>query len=225
MKWTRFLFALVMPLMLIGAGPVPVAADVRLGPTDDTFVRDKAGQRDVNLNGHENQILVTAEGFPTGVPVNIGYLRFDLSDVSGSLGSARLRLYNQVSPGPRVTVAVYGVTSDDWNGPDAGLGDETTLTFANAPAEDGLLDEQAGAGHPAWIEFGGPALTAYVAAQLAGDGRVTFRIQVTSTGLADVCILEDRENGGRTGKVPELVLQRGTAGSTLYLPLVTKGPS
>ena len=196
-----------------------------LKPTDDTFVRDKQGQRDANFDGHEDQILVTAEGFPKGVPVNVGYLRYDLSDVRGDLTAARLRLYNQVSPGPDVTLAVYGTADDDWNGGAPGLGDETTLTLNNAPAEGGMLAERPGSAEPAWVEYEGAALTAYVAEQLAGDGLVTFRLVVTSSGFVDICILEDRENGGGTGKGPQLVLEGVTVGTTIYLPLVVKSDS
>jgi hypothetical protein len=131
-------------------------------------------------------------------------------------------MYNQVSPGPRITVAAYSTVDDDWNGADAGLGDETTLTFNNAPAEDSVLDERSGSSDPAWMEFSSSALTAYVADQLAGDGWVTFRVRVTSTGFVDINIYEDRENGGGTGKVPELVLEGPTEGALLYLPLVSR---
>jgi hypothetical protein len=222
MRAMRFLLVLLVPFILLDAQAGPATVDLTLLPNDDTFVRDKPGERDVNLDGHGCQILITAEGFPTGVPVDVGYLRFDLSNLSGEVTSARLRVYNRVSPGSRVTVAAYGTVGDDWNGVTAGLGDEATLTWNNAPAEDRWLGEQAGASRPAWIEFDGPELAAYVNEQRAGDGLVTFRVQVTSTGLADICILEDRENGGGTGNLPELVVEVSAGRKTLYLPLITR---
>ena len=220
MRGIRLWLATLLFLVLIGSRPAPARADEGIAPTDDAFVRDEDGQRDTNFDEHADQILVTAEGFPGGVPVNIGYLRFELSGLSGTLTSARLRLYNQASPGPSVTVAVYSTTEDDWNGAAPGLGDETTLTFNNAPAEAGLLDSQSGSSSPAWMEFSGSTLTAYVNDQLSGDEMVTLRVKVTSAGFADVNVFEDRENGGGTGHAPSLVLE-GVTSTTVTLASFT----
>lgn len=220
MKWTRFPLALLLPLLLLNAQPHPTRADVRLAPSDDSFVRDKPGARDANFDESEDELLVTAEGFPQGVPVNVGYLRFDLSGVQGDVSVVRLRLYNQVGPGPAVVVGLFAATGDDWNGADPGLGDETTLTFNTAPGEGDLLDQQPGVTDPAWLEFGGTALADYVRGQVAGDGRVTFRVQIVSTGFVDIALFEDRENGGGTGNRPELVIEGVASESLIYLPLV-----
>ena len=222
MVWSRVSLVLVWMFALSGAVPTPAAVETSLVPMDDALVRDKAGQRDINFDGHADEILVTTEGFPQGVPVDIGYLRFDLSGLSGTLTSAELRLYNQASPGSSVEVSVYSVADDDWNGAAPGLGDETTITFNLAPAEDSLLDAQPGAGDPAWMAFSGTALSSYVGDQLAGDEKVTFRIKVTSTGFVDIAVFEDRENGGGTGNAPRLVLA-GMVRSPIYLPLVIRG--
>ena len=216
MAWSRLSLVVVWILALAGALPAPAAVETVLVPTDDAFVRDKARQRDTNFDQDADEILVTAEGFPQGVPVDIGTLRFDLSGLSGTFASAELRLYNQATPGPSVEVSVYSAVDDDWNGAGAGLGDETTITFNLAPAEGSLLDAQPGASDPAWMVFEGAALTSYVGAQLAGDEMVTFRVKVTSTGFVDVNVFEDRENGGGTGNAPRLVL----VPYAIYLPLV-----
>jgi hypothetical protein len=220
MRWTKLLLALILPLVLLGAQARPTRADAHLTPTDDSFVRDKDGERDTNFDNDVDEILVTAEGFPVGTPVNVGYLRFDLSGIEGDVNAARLRLYNQLGPGPAIQIGLYATTGDDWNGAAAGLGDETTLTFNNAPGEGDLLDQQAGPPDPAWMEFGGTALTDYVVQQIAGDGQVTFRVKMVSTGFVDVSIFEDRENGGGTGNLPELVLEGPQGTSMLYLPFV-----
>jgi hypothetical protein len=222
MKWTKLLFALILPLLLLGAQAQPTQAETRLAPSDDSFVRDKENpdQRNDNFDEYEAQIQVTVEGFPQGVPVDIGYLRFDLSGVQADVSAVRLRLYNQVKPGPAVVVGLFGTTSDDWNGADPGLGDETTLTFNNAPGEGDLLDQELGVTTPAWVEFSGAALTDYVRAQVGGDGRVTFRVKIVSTGILDIAMFEDRENGGGTGNTPELVIEGAASESLLYLPLV-----
>ena len=222
MAWSKVSLVLAWMMALAGAMPAPAAVETSLTPTDDAFVRDKAGQRDTNFDEHADEIRVTAEGFPHGVPVDIGTLRFDLSGLSGTLTSAELRLYNQASPGPGVEVSVYSVADDDWNGAGPGLGDETTITFNLAPAEGSLLDVQSGAGDPAWMVYDGSALSSHVGDQLAGDEKVTFRIKVTSTGFVDIAVFEDRENGGGTGNAPRLVLV-GMVRSPIYLPLVIRG--
>jgi hypothetical protein len=205
MKWIRVLLLTSIVFGLLGLQPQQAWADEVYYPTDDTFVRDKVGQRDTNFDEHADELLVTAEGFPSGVVVDIGYLRFDLSAASPAL-DVQFRLYNRAAPGSGVTVGLYSTTSDDWNGGAGGLGDETTLTFNNAPAEGALLDSQTGGAVPGWMEFGSAALATYVNDQIAGDGLVTLRVKVTTTGMADVNVFEDQENGGGTGHIPELLL-------------------
>ena len=209
MKHFRLILALALSLTLIGVYPQVARADVTLNPTDDTFVRDKAGGRDTNFDGHVDQLNVTAEGFPIGAPVDIAYLRFDLSSLSGtSLTGATLRLYGQYVA-PNVQIAIFSTGSDDWNGTDAGLGGETTLTFNNAPSEGSQLDSAVSSpGSAAWWEFSGPQLRTYVQNQLpdnGGDGYVTLRVKVVSTGMADIQSFEDHENGGGTRSGPALV--------------------
>jgi hypothetical protein len=107
-----------------------------------------------------------------------------------------------------VTVTVYKTNSDDWNGgAAAGNGDETTLTYNNAPASAGALATFTGNGFTGWWAFHSDALTTYVRQQLtdqSGDGVVTFRLEATGSGLSQLCSFEDRENGGGTGNEPEL---------------------
>lgn len=207
-RWTRVCVLALSLALALGARRADVAsADTTRNPTDDTFVR--VSEPTTNFDEDSFTISVTAEGFPTGEPEDIGYLRFDVSGVSGTLTGATLRVFNRLSPGPSVTVAVYDQGSDDWNGAAGGLGDETTLTFDNAPAPLGgtQLDTEIGSAAPAWMEFSSAALTSYVADQIAGDGSVTFVLRVTTTGIADLNFFDDREDTGGTGNAPELVLE------------------
>ena len=206
-RWTRAVIS-VIAVMVFGALRADlVLADTTRNPTDDTFVR--VTEPAINFDEDSFTISVTAEGFPDGEPEDIGYLRFDVSGLSGTLTNATLRVYNRLSPGPSVTVAVLNPGSDDWNGAAAGLGDETTLTFDNAPAPLGgtQLDTQDGSAVPAWMEFNSAALTSYVSDQIAGDETVTFVLRVTTTGFADLNFFEDREDTAMSGNLPELVLE------------------
>ncbi len=207
MELERWFPPLLLGVLLSLVGSRQVFADVTINPDDDSFVR--VSDPTSNFDEDAQTISVTAEGFPTGSPEDIGYLRFDVSGLSGTLTSARLRVYNRASPGPSVTVAVFDPGSDDWNGGTSGIGDETTLTYNDAPAPLGgtQLDSQAGSAMPAYMEFDSASLTTYVDDQIAGDGLVTFLLRVTSTGLSDLNFFEDRENTSGSGNLPELVLE------------------
>jgi hypothetical protein len=206
MKQIRLLLATVLLLLLASANPELAFADVTKSASDDSFVRVTAS--DTNFDEDADEISVTIEGFPTPAVKDIGYFRFNLSNLSGTLTTARLRLYDQAGQGSVLTISVYSTTSDDWNGAAAGNGDETTLTFNNAPVEDSLLDSQAAPNGAGWIEFTSMALTTYVNNQLSGDKVVTFRLRASiSSGFVGASIFEDRENGGGTGNEPELVLE------------------
>lgn len=210
MKQIRLVLALGMMLAFLSKHPQQIYADSTLVPDDDTFVRDGVGERDSNFNGDAEALHVTAEGFPFGVPVDIGYLRFNVASFNGSVvDTATLRLYGRYNA-PGMSVAVFSTTSDDWNGGDVDLGDQTTLTFNNAPGQDLQLDSPVtSTGSPGWWDFTGPNLKTYVEDQLpdnGGNGYVTLRLVAVSTGIADIQSFEDRENGGGTGNVPRLVL-------------------
>lgn len=207
-----FLVMLLAFALVILLTPTQARASIAtLYPTDDTFVR--VGAPDTNFNGNADAISVTSG--VGGTPSDIGYLRFDVSSISTeAIGSLTLRLYNRVSPGSSVTVAVYSTSSDDWNGVAAGNGGETTLTYNNAPAENSVLASATGSSSPAWMEFSSAALINYVNGKLTGNGGnglVTFRIKVTSSGIADINSFEDRENGGGTGNMAQLVINQPTA--------------
>ncbi len=70
-----------------------------------------------------------------------GYLRFDLSSVSGPITSARLRLpKGEGRPDPSVYHDFYLLTDaqDDWNGSNPSTDWEATMTFNNQPVIEGL---------------------------------------------------------------------------------------
>lgn len=220
---------LVLGVILVFAGRHPQLADAygTLVPNDDIFVRDKVGERDTNFDQHTEELHVTAEGFPLGDPVDIVYLRFDVSSFGGSvIDSATLRLYGQYNA-PSMILAVFSTVSDDWNGGADGMGDQTTLTFNNAPEEDIQLDSAiTSTGSPGWWEFTGPQLRTYVEDQLpdnGGDGYITLRVRAVSTGIADIQNFEDREDGGGSGNSPQLVLLGEPTGVTLASFTATPG--
>lgn len=213
--WTLLLGVLILGARTASGAP-SAQGGVVLSPADDAFVRIRSPV--ANFDEHPQGISVTAVGFPEGLPEDFGYLRFNVSAYGGTVADAQLELYNRIAPGPAVTVGLYAVEGDDWNGAAEGLGDETTITFSNAPAEAALLDVQPGAAAPAWMVFQSAALTAHLAARVAGGSEwVTLRLRVMSNGMTNLNFFEDREDGGGTGNTPRLHL----SGVTLLPPSPT----
>lgn len=203
-RWGLVIVALTAALAT--ASPGYAATRTVLNPTDDTFVR--VGAPAANFNQDANGISVTTG---MGAVSDIGFLRFDLSSISSAdTLTATLRLYERTGFGSGVIVGVFSAANDDWNGAAAGNGDETTLTYNNAPSEGSLLASANVPSNPGWIEFSGTALTNYVKTQSptnGGDGWVTLRLRITnSEGIVQISSFEDRENDGGTGNPPELPL-------------------
>lgn len=204
-----------LALVLIGLLALRVTmvwADVTFNPDDDTYVKrtDPSANFDESAAPTPGPISVTSEqSGAVSVPNDHGYLRFDLTGWSGTVTSARLRLWEFGQYGPSITIGVYNPGSDDWNGGSVGIGDETTLTYNNAPSPGGgtLLDSQVGSTSVGWMEFSGASLTSYVNSELAGDGIVTFLLRASSPDIAAVAYYEDRENTQGTGNPPELILE------------------
>jgi hypothetical protein len=202
--WGFTILMLVAVMVAVSHGHA--ATPFILSPADDSFVR--VGTPGTNFDEDVDEISVTTAMDATS---DIGYLRFDVSSISDTDAiTATLRLYEQTGFGSGVIVGVYSTASDDWNGDAAGNGDETTLTYNNAPTEVSPLASLSSPDSPAWMAFSSLALTDYVRSQLpsdGGDGLVTLMIRVANPGgLVQIANFEDRENGGGTGNCPELAL-------------------
>jgi len=106
---------------------------------------------------------------------------------------------------------------DDWNGGDSGNGNETTLTWANAPAPLAVLATAPTGAQYTWMEFSGAALTAYLDSQRlenGGDDVASLIVDwysATSWGMFDNITFEDRDGSGGTTNYPQLVLTGPTA--------------
>lgn len=204
----------LLAISLLAAGIGTVEAEISaLNPTDDTYVSSLSPNTNFdNPNDNNQEIFVNSSGPPL-TSYFIGYLRFDVSGLTAAqVQNVWFRVYEQLQADSSVTVSLYGTTSNDWNGgATPGNGDETTLTYSNAPAASGgALDSVAGDGTARWWVFQSAALTQYVQDHLpggtVGDGMVTFRLEATGSGLSQLCSFEDRENGGGTGNPPELAV-------------------
>ncbi|TSA54380.1 MAG: DNRLRE domain-containing protein, partial [Planctomycetaceae bacterium] len=92
------------------------------------------------------------------------YLRFDLSAVTGTVKSAKLRMRTS-NDAPDGTHDADFVSDDTWG--------ESTITWNNAPASGANLDSQTALGDGDWIVFD---VNDQVAAEAAGDGKISFLV-------------------------------------------------
>lgn len=114
------------------------------------------------------------------------YLRFAVSGVTGTVQSAKLRLY--VTNGSANGPAVYAAANTTWS--------ETSLTWANRPGPAGAAsDNKAAIAASAWVEYDVKPL-------LTGDGTYSFALVPESSDGLD---MHSREGVNK----PELVLTVG----------------
>lgn len=202
----RLANASLATLLMILLLTLPARADPTLTPTDDTWVN----RNDADANKDGSQLVVSYSNLPSFVVTQRAYLRFDLSTLSSDVGSVtKLRLY--VTAGPLFTTGTLALwsTGDDWNGTGTGNGDETTLTWTNAPAPITKLDTKAAGATGTWVEFTGSALSTFINSQRSangGDNIASFMVEwdsCTTCGQFDDITFEDRENTGGTGNTPQ----------------------
>ena len=124
------------------------------------------------------------------------YLMFSVSDISGSVTQATLRLF--ATSGTKDGPAAYAVASN-WS--------ETGITWSNRPGRDsGALADLGVVAPNTWVEFD-------VRAVVTGNGAYSF---VLATGSADGLNMSSREAGDTA---PQLVITTGDS-STDPVPTV-----
>jgi len=105
-----------------------------------------------------------------GSPNRRAYLRFTVSGLSGSVQSAKLRLF--VTDGTTNGPKIYATASNDWS--------ETGLTWSNQPGPAGsALGDTASASAGVWVEYD-------VTAAVQGNGTFSFELIPDSSNGLDV---------------------------------------
>lgn len=137
------------------AGAAAVTTNVSAAA--DSYVNSGA----VSTNYGTDNYMVTKQSTSNDRSV---YLKFDLSGTTGTVTSAKLKLYVK-SKSANADRTVYGVSDDSWT--------ETDIRYANRPAIGSAI-----AASPVtalgWIEFD---VTSAVAAQNAGDKIVSLHVK------------------------------------------------
>ena len=113
------------------------------------------------------------------------FLKFDLSGITGTVTSAKLKLYVK-SKTANANRTVYDVANDSWT--------ETGITYANKPSFGSALATTA-VSAAGWIEFD---VTSEVASQNAGDKVVSLYVKDPVANNNVGIDFYSKENGSNT---------------------------
>jgi hypothetical protein len=167
------------------SAPVGVTVDIPASAADTTVVLAPAADGYVNealpsSSFGTKTVLLTDQG-----PTQQAYLRFDVSVITGTVKSAKLRIYatNGSTNGP----ALY-TTSPQWT--------ESGLTWNTRPANQTLLGDKGSVSSSTWLEYD-------VAAAVKANGSYGFAVMPTSSDGFD---FQSRENTNK----PQLVIVFGS---------------
>ncbi len=198
------------PATISGTYIAPSANDsITLGATADTYVRD-GSYAGINY-GNDSLLYVKKDGTGSN---REGYFKFDLTSLTGTVATAKLRVYGRLSDTDTggVNVAVYDAAISTWT--------ETGLTFANRPATGASLATGNVPSKTAdWIEFD---LTNWLIAQkAAGKTEVTLVIKALANNGGSLVSLNSRN---ASTSQPQLVVGLDT-GSYTPPPVDTTAPA
>jgi unsaturated chondroitin disaccharide hydrolase len=173
------------------------AAPVTLRASADAFVRNGT-YATTNYGG---QTTMSVKNHPSAGYTRESYLRFDLATAPAAIGSARLRLFGNLTEtvAGGVAMQVYGVGNANWS--------ESGITWNNRPAPStGVLVTKTITGTTAaWYELD---LTAYLQQQKSvGATVVTLLLRNAVAGNAQCVFSSDEATANR----PELVITPAVA--------------
>jgi cellulose 1,4-beta-cellobiosidase len=120
-------------------------------PTDDALVNHKMPD---NNYGSENYMAVRSDSASKG---RNSFLKFTVSGVSGTVTSAKLKLYSQTV---EMSVEAKAVSNTSWT--------EGAITWNNQPSAGSTLDTKS-PGTATWVEFN-------VTSHVTGNGTYSFRL-------------------------------------------------
>ena len=159
---------LLMTLFFTGVWPFMKTVPVQALSTSFTFIAEADAQ--VNepnpTTNYGNSSYIQVDG--ASDPDEEGFIRFTVAGVSGTVQSAKLRIYdttNGSANGPEV----YG-TGTSWT--------ETGITWNNRPARTtGVLDNVGSVSTSTWVEYD-------VTTTVTGNGTFSFVLAADSTDAA-----------------------------------------
>ena len=200
----KLMLALLISSLIAGYFSFTAHADLILSPTDDTYT----DLNDQTTNFNNQALIAEYSSGPCTVSRRV-YFRYNLSALPTDVGpQTTVRAYISIPAGTSGSLALWS-TGDDWNGGGAGNGDETTLTWANAPALIQQLDTKPSGTTSDWVEFSGSTLSSFINSQRSangGDNIASFVVQWADCvdTVLDLVVFEDSENTLATGNTPQL---------------------
>ena len=134
-----------------------------LNPTADSYVY--GGSTSSNYGTAVDLIVKDGSGITYD---RVSYLKFDLAGVSGTISSAKLKLYcNGLSNGAPSTAKIFAVTNDSWT--------ESGITWNNAPTLGSQVGPTQSVGSVnAWYTVD---VTSFVVSEYNGNKVVTFAVK------------------------------------------------
>lgn len=132
-------------------------------PVSSTFVFTVEADSYVNAGSPNNNYGVSSSFRADASPVQRGYLRFNLQELSGFVADARLRVYAETNSG--IGYDIWSVADNGWT--------ESGITYNNAPAIGTLLDSSGGYSANSWTETD-------VTPQVSGNGLLSFALTTSS---------------------------------------------
>ncbi|MEM9859839.1 MAG: DNRLRE domain-containing protein, partial [Bacteroidota bacterium] len=176
---------------------VPTVQDSSISPVADAFVR---GGTYTNDNYGTSTQLVVKENSGSADNDRMSFLKFDLSTISGTVSSAKIRLKVQ-NDDPGASHQLHFISDDSWT--------ETGITWSNKPSAGSVLSTQTVPVVGEWIEFD---VTAQVNSELAGDG--TISVQLSESSIDNYVVYHSREVSTDTDR-PQLVYELAPPPNTL----------
>ncbi|UXX79405.1 DNRLRE domain-containing protein [Reichenbachiella carrageenanivorans] len=172
-------------------------------PDEDSYVR---GGASASLNFGSDTELVIKQGSNSDF-YRKSLIKFDLSSESlGSVNEATLRVF--ASSAQPCDITAYAL-SDGWS--------ESTVTWNNAPSNGTSISAVSVSANNVYYEWD---VTSYVAAQLAGDGVISFGLWDLTADSKSVTI-NSKEAGSN---IPELVIET-SAGARMAHGTIEVDPS
>jgi alpha-tubulin suppressor-like RCC1 family protein len=149
----------------------------------DAHVRDGSSYSNLNFGTASVMEVQTSTGTGTGTNRD-AYFKFDISNLSSNISSARLNVFATVSTNGIVTNTVYAVINTSWV--------ETTITWSNRPARGAALSTNNVSGtNGSWYLYD---VTGYIRSQrTAGSNWVSLALH-DPTNTTRLININSREN-------------------------------
>ncbi|MEK4237310.1 DNRLRE domain-containing protein [Paenibacillus sp. FSL H7-0714] len=152
---------------------------VQLNPLEDTYVN--AGGNASKNYGTSNQLIV--KNYNADINLNRQtYLKFDLSSITGEIGTAKIKVYAIDTENSTIGVQAYGMEDDTW--------EEQSVTWNNKPDINHYLSSANVGKTASWQEWD---VTAFVKQQKAADGIASLAL-IQQAAQGHSVSINSREN-------------------------------